>query len=70
MTMPNMTGMGLAQEILKIRPGMPIILCTGFNERINAEESQKIGIRAFALKPLFIRDLVRTIQKVIQEPGT
>ncbi|RLB75906.1 MAG: hypothetical protein DRH24_18795 [Deltaproteobacteria bacterium] len=35
MTMPKMTGDQLVQEILKIRSDMPIILNTGFNEKID-----------------------------------
>jgi FixJ family two-component response regulator len=43
-TMPRMTGDTLAQELLRIRPDMPIILCTGFSELVTEERAKEIGI--------------------------
>ena len=34
-TMPGITGDRLAQEVLAIRPDIPILLCTGFSEKID-----------------------------------
>ncbi len=65
MTMPDMTGDQLAQELLKIRPDIPIILCTGFSERINDEKSKLIGIQALVVKPVDKTDLAGTIRKVL-----
>ncbi len=53
MTMPNMTGVDLAKDILMIRPDIPIILCTGFSDMISEEKAKNIGIRKFIMKPLF-----------------
>ncbi|MCX5818791.1 MAG: PAS domain S-box protein [Deltaproteobacteria bacterium] len=64
MTMPNMTGANLAREMLKIRPGLPIILTTGFSERINEEEAKKIGIRAFIMKPVSLPVLAQTVKQI------
>ena len=57
MTMPNMTGDQLARELLKIRPDIPIILCTGYSERITEEEAKDIGIKAFVMKPLSLKPM-------------
>ena len=38
MIMPNMTGDRLAEELISIRPDFPVIICTGFSERINKEK--------------------------------
>ncbi len=65
MTMPHMTGEMLAKELLAIRPDIPIILCTGFNEMISEDRAKAIGIREFAMKPLRIYDLAKIIQKVL-----
>jgi len=62
MTMPNMTGAGLAREMLKLRPDLPIILTTGFSERIDEEEAKKIGIREFLMKPVSLADLARAVK--------
>ncbi|MEJ2655714.1 MAG: response regulator, partial [Desulfobacterales bacterium] len=51
MTMPHITGDHLVKEILKIRPDMPTILCTGFSERIDEEKAKKIGVRQYIEKP-------------------
>ncbi|MBW1863350.1 MAG: response regulator [Deltaproteobacteria bacterium] len=67
MTMPNMTGDVLAEEIMAIRPDIPIMLCTGFSERITKENAKKIGIREFAMKPLIMGNLARTIRKVLDQ---
>ena len=67
MTMPNMTGEKLAKELMKIRPDIPIILCTGFSEQITEKEVKEIGIREFVMKPLVMRDLAKSIRKVLAE---
>ena len=65
LTMPKMTGDKLAQEILKIRPNMPIILCTGFTEKMNDESAEKLGFTAYLGKPYQGRDLALTVRKVL-----
>ena len=67
MTMPNMTGDRLAVEMMKIRPDIPVVLCTGYSRRISDETAAKIGIRAFAYKPLVKADLARIVRKVLDE---
>ncbi|MBW2357932.1 MAG: response regulator, partial [Deltaproteobacteria bacterium] len=61
MTMPDR----LARELMKIRPDIPIILCTGFSERISEEKAKGMGIKAFAMKPLVMRDLANTVRKAL-----
>jgi PAS domain S-box-containing protein len=67
MTMPNMTGDKLSVELMKIRPGIPIILCTGYSKKISDATASKLGIRAFAYKPVVKADLVKTVRKVLDE---
>ncbi|MBI5968531.1 MAG: PAS domain S-box protein [Deltaproteobacteria bacterium] len=69
MTMPNMTGDKLAREMMRIRPGIPIILCTGFSEYISEEKAKEIGIRKFVMKPLVMGDLARTVRRVLDHKG-
>jgi CheY-like chemotaxis protein len=64
-TMPGMSGSTMAQDILKIKPDLPIILCTGYSTTISAEQAKAIGIRAFAMKPLLCQDLARLIRGVL-----
>ncbi len=67
MTMPRMTGDRLAREMLSIRPGLPVILCTGFSERIDETRARALGIRAFLLKPLVNAELAGTIRRILDE---
>jgi CheY-like chemotaxis protein len=64
-TMPNMTGEALARQLLEFRPEVPIILCTGFSHSMTPEKAKAMGIRAFLLKPLLIKDLARTLREVL-----
>jgi CheY-like chemotaxis protein len=65
-TMPRMTGGELASAILKIRPGLPIILCTGFSEGLSEEEAADLGIRAFLWKPFSLREIALVIRRALQ----
>ena len=67
MTIPHMTGDQLAKELIRIRPDIPIILCTGFSERISEEKARRMGIREFVMKPLIMRDLANTVRKVLDQ---
>jgi len=49
---------------MKIRPDIPVILCTGYSEHVSEEKAKEIGIRRFILKPLDMRILTETIRKV------
>ena len=65
MTMSNMTGADLAREIMRIRPDVPVILCTGFSEAISEEKAKAMGIRAFVMKPVVRREIAEVIRRVL-----
>jgi len=67
LTMPNMTGDRLAVELFRIRPDIPIILCTGYSTRITEREARALGIQAFVMKPLTQHELARTVRRVLDE---
>jgi PAS domain S-box-containing protein len=64
-TMPEMTGLELTRELMAIRPGIPVILSTGFSHAVEAADAKKAGIRAFMMKPLTKGELARTVRKVL-----
>ena len=66
MTMPNITGIDLAREMLKMRSDIPVILCTGYSEMISEEKAKSLGIRRLVMKPLFRRDLAKVIRDVLK----
>ncbi|UCD82410.1 MAG: response regulator [Desulfobacterales bacterium] len=65
MTMPNLTGEKLARQIMRVRPEIPVIICTGFSEQISEESARDLGISAFILKPLVLDKLARTVRSVL-----
>ncbi len=67
MTMPNMTGKDLAKEIMAIRSDIPVILCTGFSEQIDENKAKAMGISAFVMKPIVIRQIANTIREVLDK---
>jgi len=67
MTMPQMTGDELAQKLLDIKPDIPVILCTGFNEDITEEKALSMGIQKFVMKPVIKNDLATTIRTVLDQ---
>jgi DNA-binding response OmpR family regulator len=66
-TMPNITGKELVEELKSIRPDIPVILCTGFSEQIDEKKAHEMGIHAFVMKPIAMRDLAATIRMVLDE---
>ncbi len=65
MAMPDLDGRTLAQEALALRPGLPIILCTGYSPLINAESARKLGIREYVQKPVIMSELLARIRKAL-----
>ncbi len=68
-TMPQMPGDILARELMKIRPDMPVIICTGYSSRMSMEKAKTMGIRGFLMKPLDFRELAETIRAVLENRG-
>jgi DNA-binding NtrC family response regulator len=60
-----MTGEELGKEIMRIRPDMPVILCTGFSERMPEEKALELGFCAFAMKPVVIREIAQKIRQAL-----
>jgi len=67
MAMPEMTGIQFAREALNVRPDIPIILCTGFSEFVDAEKAKDIGIRKFLMKPVDRQTLATVIRNVLDK---
>lgn len=65
MAMPGMTGDRLAREILRIRNDIPILLCTGFSERISRESAKAAGLAGYLEKPVEMHTLAATVREVL-----
>jgi PAS domain S-box-containing protein len=69
-TMPQLTGVDLAQEMIKLRPDIPILLCTGYTEMVSREEVRAMGIREFVMKPLVKREMAETLRQILDQSNT
>jgi PAS domain S-box-containing protein len=73
-TMPQLTGTQLAAEALKIRPALPIILCSGSSPEtdpaVSDENVAALGISALLLKPVRRNDLLAAIEQVLTAKAT
>ncbi len=67
LTMPKMTGDKLVKEILSIRPNIPIILCTGFSEKMDEKEAKTIGAADYIEKPIDMHNFAFKVRKVLDE---
>ena len=65
LTMPKMTGEVLANELIRVRPDIPVILCTGFSARVDEKKAMDMGIRALISKPILKREIAETIRVVL-----
>ena len=68
-TMPAMTGTELLAEILKIRPNLPVILCTGYSQQLTEEKARQLGARLMMMKPVIFRQLAESVRQVLDTPS-
>ena len=65
--MPYMTGSDLAKELMRVRPDIPVVLCTGYTEAFSEDEAKTIGVRELVLKPLTKKETAEMIRRVLDE---
>jgi len=65
MTMPRMDGATLARKVLEDYPELPIILCTGYSDRIIKEKIKDIGIKALINKPMSFPVIAGEIRQIL-----
>jgi CheY-like chemotaxis protein len=65
MSMPEMTGAVLAEELMRIRGDIPIIICTGHSALIDEEKAKTMDIAAFVMKPMTRQKIARIIRQVL-----
>ena len=63
--MPDMTGEQLAGELLSIKPGIPVIICTGFSDATDEQRGRAMGIKGYLMKPVAAGDLAAMVRKVL-----
>jgi len=63
--MARMTGAGLAEHVRRIRPELPVILCTGFVDEFTKDFATQQGFRAYLAKPVEPEELASSVRKVL-----
>lgn len=66
-TMPKMTGDELAKRLIQIRPDIPIILCTGYSQKISQEDVVLFGTKELLYKPITKENLAATVRQVLDK---
>jgi len=69
-TMPGLTGIRMVTEMIKIRPDLPILLCSGYSDAVTAEEIKVCGIREYLYKPFKTERLAATIHLALQNKAS
>ncbi len=69
LTMPQMTGIELTAHLLRIRPGMPVVLATGFSAGITIDSLKKYGIRQLVMKPMIAEEMIQAIEQALAHEG-
>ena len=64
--MPGLNGAQLSRELLTIKPELPIILATGYSERVSHNDALEIGIRHFLTKPVAMQNMLTVVQQLLE----
>ncbi len=64
-SMPGISGDALVVELMRIRPDLPVIMCTGYSSEFSADQARQVGIREYLMKPFLSRDLGFAIRKAL-----
>ena len=67
LTMPEMTGYKLSEELNNIRKDIPVILSTGFKNTVSRTEAEKYGISDFLMKPVLMKELTQKVRTVLEK---
>jgi PAS domain S-box-containing protein len=69
-TMPGLSGIFLATELRRIRPGLPVILMTGFSMALRPEQIESAGIIQVLLKPTSIYSMGIAVHSALLSQNT
>ena len=66
LSMPGLSGLDLARQILRVRPGFPIVLVSGFGGKLTRAEARRLGIRDLLNKPLDFQTLASALEQAFE----
>jgi CheY-like chemotaxis protein len=67
MTMPTLTGDILGQRIFALRPDIPIVICTGYSEKLTEASIRSLGFTGIAYKPIIMKELATIVRQSLDK---
>ncbi len=68
-TMPDLTGIDFAKQIIEARSDIPILLVTGFSHLVDENRARRAGVKAFLMKPLTRGEVARALRDILTTAG-
>jgi CheY-like chemotaxis protein len=68
-TLPGMVGSEIVKRALEVRPGMPVVMCTGYSHSLDEEKAREIGARSLLLKPFTMPGLAEAVRRALDHQG-
>ena len=62
---PGLTGDQLVGNLFRIRPDLPVIICTGFSERMDDATAKDIGAKGLLMKPVIQAELAAAVRRAL-----
>lgn len=69
LTMPAMTGLDFAKALFEVRPGMPVVLCTGYTETLTRKKVREMGFVELLIKPIVPSVLESIVPDILRKIG-
>jgi PAS domain S-box-containing protein len=70
LTMPGMNGLDFAAEVMHLRPGMPVLLTTGFLRPQDTDRARRLGLDEYIAKPATTDTLCRALHAALTRGDT
>lgn len=65
--MPGMDGLEVTERLKRSRPGVPVVIITGFGSEANERRARELGVSAFVHKPLTPAAIVENAELALRE---
>jgi CheY-like chemotaxis protein len=66
LSMPRISGLSLARQVLEVRPGIPVVLMSGYVREEDEATAREIGILGFAAKGISTVEIARELDRILQ----
>ncbi len=67
LTMAEITGVDLARQVLAIRPGLPVVIATGYLRAEELEEARALGVACVMKKPFDVHEFAQQVRAALKD---